>query len=56
MTTIPDFTEAEHKQVSTLLFERYGKLVPIPRCSLCAQPFTGTNAAHISSREKLRLT
>jgi hypothetical protein len=28
-TTIPDFIEAEHKQVSTLLFERYGKLVPI---------------------------
>ncbi len=28
MTAIPDFTEAEHKLVSTLLFERYGKLVP----------------------------
>ena len=27
--TIADFTEAEHKHVSTLLFERYGKLVPI---------------------------
>jgi len=29
MTAIPDFTEAEHKHVSTLLFNRYGKLVPI---------------------------
>lgn len=29
MSTIPDFTEAEHKRVSGLLFERYGKLVPI---------------------------
>lgn len=29
MTNIPDFTEAEHKRVSSLLFERYGKLVPI---------------------------
>jgi hypothetical protein len=29
MTTITDFTEAEHKRVSGLLFERYGKLVPI---------------------------
>jgi len=26
---IPDFTEAEHKRVSGLLFDRYGKLVPI---------------------------
>ncbi len=26
---IPDFTEAEQKRVSGLLFERYGKLVPI---------------------------
>ncbi len=29
MTNIPDFTEAEQKRVSTLLFERYGKLVPL---------------------------
>lgn len=29
MTTISDFTEAEHKRVSTILFERYGKLVLI---------------------------
>jgi len=29
MTSIPDFTEAEHKRVSELLFERYGKFVPI---------------------------
>lgn len=29
MTPIPDFTEAEHKRVSAILFERYGKLVPI---------------------------
>ncbi len=28
MTTISDFTDAEHKHVSALLFERYGKLVP----------------------------
>ena len=29
MTTITDFTGAEHKRVSELLFERYGKFVPI---------------------------
>jgi len=29
MTTIPDFTEAEYKRVAALLFDRYGKLVPI---------------------------
>ena len=29
MTSIPDFTEAEHKRVSGMLFERYAKLVPI---------------------------
>ncbi|HYR05298.1 MAG TPA: hypothetical protein VEP71_01295 [Gallionella sp.] len=29
MTTIADFTEAECKNVSTILFERYGKLVPV---------------------------
>ena len=29
MTTIPDFTEAEHKRVAALLFDRYGKPVPI---------------------------
>lgn len=29
MTTIPDFTDAEQKLVSALLFERYGKLVPL---------------------------
>jgi len=28
-TTILDFTEAEHKLVSGILFERYGKLVPM---------------------------
>lgn len=28
-TTIPDFTDAEHKLVSGVLFERYGKLVPM---------------------------
>jgi hypothetical protein len=27
--TIPDFTDAEHKLVSGILFERYGKLVPM---------------------------
>jgi hypothetical protein len=27
-TTIPDFTDAEQKLVSSALFERYGKLVP----------------------------
>ncbi|OIR14539.1 hypothetical protein GALL_43400 [mine drainage metagenome] len=29
MTSIPDFTEAEHKRVSGMLFERYAKFVPI---------------------------
>ena len=29
MTTIPDFTEAEYKLAAALLFDRYGKLVPI---------------------------
>lgn len=29
MTAIPDFTDAEQKLVSTALFERYGKLVPL---------------------------
>jgi hypothetical protein len=29
MNTIPDFTDAEQKLVSTILFERYGKLVPM---------------------------
>lgn len=28
-TNIPDFTEAEQKLVSGILFERYGKLVPM---------------------------
>lgn len=28
-TSIPDFTEAEQKPVSGILFERYGKLVPM---------------------------
>ena len=28
MATIPDFTDAEHKRVAALLFDRYGKLVP----------------------------
>ncbi|MEO6976240.1 MAG: hypothetical protein ABI144_10285 [Gallionella sp.] len=27
--TIPDFTDAEHRLVSGILFERYGKLVPM---------------------------
>jgi hypothetical protein len=27
--TIPDFTDAEHKLVSGILYERYGKLVPM---------------------------
>ncbi len=26
---IPDFTETEQKLVSSILFERYGKLVPM---------------------------
>ena len=29
MMNIPDFTDAEHKLVSGLLFERYSKLAPI---------------------------
>ena len=29
MTSIPDFTEAEDKRVSGMLFERYAKFVPI---------------------------
>lgn len=29
MDTIPDFTEAERKRVSTILLERYGKIVPV---------------------------
>ena len=29
MTDIPDYSESEQKLVSTILFERYGKLVPI---------------------------
>jgi len=29
MTSITDFTGAEHKRVSELLFERYGKFTPI---------------------------
>lgn len=29
MTTIPDFTDTEQKRVTTILFERYGKLVPL---------------------------
>ena len=29
MTSIPDFTGVEHKRVSELLFERYGKSAPI---------------------------
>jgi hypothetical protein len=28
MNAIPDFTDAEQKLVSTILFERYGKLIP----------------------------
>ena len=28
MTNIADFTEAEHKRVSALLLERYGKIIP----------------------------
>lgn len=28
-TDIPDFTESEQKLVSTLLFKRYGKLIPM---------------------------
>lgn len=28
MTAIPDFSDAEQKLVSTILFERYGKLIP----------------------------
>jgi hypothetical protein len=27
--TIPDFADAEHKLVSGILYERYGKLVPV---------------------------
>jgi hypothetical protein len=29
ITTIPDFTDTEQKLVSKILFERYGKLVPV---------------------------
>jgi hypothetical protein len=29
MHSVPDFSESEQKQVSTLLFRRYGKLVPL---------------------------
>jgi hypothetical protein len=29
MASIPEFTEAEHKRFSGMLFERYAKLVPI---------------------------
>ena len=29
MNIIPDFTEAEQKLVSSLLFNRYGKLIPL---------------------------
>jgi hypothetical protein len=29
MNTIPDFTESEQKLVSTLLFKRYGNLLPL---------------------------
>ena len=29
MSTIPDFTEVEHKRISAVLFERYGQLVPV---------------------------
>jgi hypothetical protein len=29
VNSVPDFTEAEQKQASTLLFKRYGKLVPL---------------------------
>lgn len=28
-TTIPDFSEAEQRLVSTQLFKRYGKLIPV---------------------------
>lgn len=29
MSAIPDFTEAEYKLAAALLFDRYGKLVPV---------------------------
>ncbi len=29
MNTIPDFSESQQKHVAALLFERYGKIVPI---------------------------
>ncbi|MDD5059205.1 MAG: hypothetical protein PHQ60_15180 [Sideroxydans sp.] len=29
MTTIPDFSESQQKHVAALLFERYGKIVPL---------------------------
>jgi len=46
MTAIPDFTEAEHKGVNTLLLERYGKLVPIQLADSELQ--LGTNPTDLS--------
>lgn len=65
MSAIPDFTEAEYKLAAALLFDRYGKLVPVQLadselCSSAPTPrslssvlrSTGTNAAHTSSCAK----
>jgi hypothetical protein len=61
MANIPDFIEAEQKYISGILFERYGKLVPIQladsELQLGGDPSqltdcplsTGTDAVHISS-------
>ena len=46
MTAIPDFTEAEPKGVSTLLLERYGKLVPVQLADSELQ--LGTNPTDLS--------
>lgn len=68
MSPIPDFTDAEHKLVSGLLFERYGKLVPMQLADSELQLGTsseqltrlprsiGTNVAHTSSYAKSRQT
>jgi hypothetical protein len=64
-TTIPDFTDAEQKLVSTALFERYDKLVPLQLADselqlhassdelLYARRFIGPSAARNLSCAKL---
>ena len=44
---IPDFTEAEHKRVSGILFERYGKLVPIQLAD--AELQLGADPSHLTA-------